>query len=409
MNKLKLFLPLMFFALAIIVAPLFSQAQENRALDIMLLEFENDKLKAADLGIEEPRVLPGDRSYWWQIFKENTSLFFTFNQEKKLEKLEEMSSRRLIEAQKLAEKGTLNAAQNVELALKRYQEQRQKMYQKFQEREDLRGKMLENFDAQELRHKEILSAVIERLRNRLPEKQIEDFEKINKENTLNWYNTDPAQIRQRLEKSLEQNSQGSQFRQLKNLQLLEELEETLPGQNKADLDSAKRKIEQKMADKLRNLSNEEEIKLEKYIENIPASELRKQQMLENIQASEIIPAAVRQKMAEVSQNYAQRIRQEFAQMSEEEKTRFLEQIKDKAHPVYLQFLENSDIPPALSEYAQELRERQELQIREKIQQTQDPVKLRALENSLENYPALRRQIQEQRQQLAPTSPSVRNQ
>ena len=62
-------------------------AQDN--LENALAEFENDDVTAKSLDIEEPKTLPGDTWYWWQGTKENVGLWFTFNKEKKLQKLEE--------------------------------------------------------------------------------------------------------------------------------------------------------------------------------------------------------------------------------------------------------------------------------------------------------------------------------
>ena len=86
-------------------------------------------------------------------------------------------------------------------------------------------------------------------------------------------------------------------------------------------------------------------------------------------------------------------------MEATEQEEFLEQFENNAHPIYLQLLKEMPVTDDLKDTMNQLRERQEEQIRTQIEQTSDPVRLRNMEMNLENSPALRRQVQEQQREV----------
>ena len=80
-------------------------------------EFATDDITAQSLGIDEPTVLPGDTGYWWQNFKEQTGLFFTFDKDKKADKELNYANTKLLEAKKLVADGNTD---KLEQTLERY-------------------------------------------------------------------------------------------------------------------------------------------------------------------------------------------------------------------------------------------------------------------------------------------------
>jgi len=216
MNKLK-FLSLFAFSLMglIFFAPR-TLAQETDLSNVSA-EFEADEIQAEDLDISEPTVLPGDSGYWWQNLKENVGLFFTFDEQKRAEKMEQNASRRIIEAKKLSASGTANAAEKVSESLTRYQDLMERLRTKFADNPDLKEKMLEKFDANTLRHQEVLTEVIEKLNDKASTEQIQNLERIREQSSLNWYNINQETMQERLESAVEKNNTGSKFRQIKNI------------------------------------------------------------------------------------------------------------------------------------------------------------------------------------------------
>jgi len=375
-----------------------SYAQDDSALANALVEFEVDEIDAKDLNIEEPNSLPGEFKYNWQIFKENIGLFFTFKPEEKITKLEEISNRRLIEAQKLAATGTTNAANRVEEALKRYEQTREKIATRLEENPELKERLLEKFDANQLKHQQILSTVAEKLRNRASQADLEKLEKIKKEVAVRWYNANKEKTQERLEEAIDDNNVGSKFRQLRNIATLEELSETLPEEASDKIEAAKLRAEERLAEKLNNVSLEDRDKIEKYIKNIKTTDLIKQKFINNLKDSSNIPDSIRERMQNMSEQYIEILINRFESLSPEEQERFLQQFNADEHPAYLQLLErikNANNANTVDD----LIETQKDGIKARIQATTDPARLRILEQNVSADPVLRRQIQDRKIQI----------
>lgn len=380
----------------------FVQAQETNTEQLanVLIEFETDEINAKSLNIEEPDAVPGEFKYNWQIFKENTELFFTFDQEKKIEKLEKISSRRLLEAKQLAETNNADAASRVAETLKKYEETKQKINARLENNPELREKLLEKFDANQIKHQQILSNVTEKLRNKISENQLDKLETIKKEEAIRWYNNDKEKIQARLEKAVDNNDVGSKFKQLKNIATLEELSDALPEDVKIKVEAAKVRAEEKLSEKLENIDNQDKEKLEKYIKNIKISDVNKEKFISNLKDSEQLSPALREKTNNIFNDYSDTLRKKFQSLDPAGQKKFLDQFEDKlrSHPANIQFLESLDS----SENKERIKNLLEIQsegVKEKIQKTTDPVKLKTLEQNLQNNPVLRKQIQEQQRQI----------
>jgi ribosomal protein S17E len=397
MKLLRIFsLAIISFLALVIFTPVQAQEETNsEELANVLVEFESDEVDAKTLEIDEVDALPGQFKYNWQLFKENTGLFFTFDKEKKVKKLEEISNRRLLEAKKLAEIGTDNAANRVEDALKRYEAARQKISDRLEANPELKEKLLEKFDSNQLKHQQVLSTVTEKLRNKIPEDKLNKLEDLKKANALRWYNANKDDIQARLEKAIDNNNVGSKFKQLKNIATLEELGDNLPDEARGKIEAAQTRAEEKLSEKLKNLDSSDKEKFEKYINNIKTPELTKQKFISNLKDSEKLPPAVKEKAKNIFDNYSNQLQDKFKNLDEAGQKRFLNQFENKlrSHPANIQFLENLDSPENRTRI-KNLLETQSEGIKEKIQRTTDPAKLRSLENNLRNNPVLRRQIQQ---------------
>lgn len=400
MKTIKLFF-LSFLLISLILSPsLAIKAQENEELANALLEFEIDSVDAKSLNIEEPNALPGQFKYKWQLFKENISLLFTFNEEAKVEKLEEISQRRLIEAKKLSEQGTDNAALKVKEALDKYQEVKNKINERLANNPQLKEKVLQKIDAQQLKHQQILSSVIDKLENKTSEDIVNKIKNIKEESALNWYKNDRDNLQERLNTALENNAVGSKFKQLQNIASLEEMDSILPMEAQDAINATRLKAQKDLASKLKKIEESDIDKFNKYISNIKTDAINKEKFISNLKDNTALPTELRQEAASIFQSYTSRLQNRFENLSDEEKEKFLEQFENtlRSHPANLEFLESIDDEKYRAR-VKELIEIQSQGIKEKIQNTTDPVKLRSLQQNLQNYPVLRRQIQSQQEKI----------
>ncbi|PJE69394.1 MAG: hypothetical protein COU98_02250, partial [Candidatus Staskawiczbacteria bacterium CG10_big_fil_rev_8_21_14_0_10_38_10] len=64
-----------------------------------------------DLGVKDPKILPGDFFYFLKSFSRGVQSFFTFGTLKNAELQMKFASERILEARKLAEEGKTDLAQ----------------------------------------------------------------------------------------------------------------------------------------------------------------------------------------------------------------------------------------------------------------------------------------------------------
>ncbi|MCD4760899.1 DUF5667 domain-containing protein [bacterium] len=402
MKTLKLFsLALMISLVGGFLLPTTVQAEETNELANVLVEFETDEISAESLGIEEPTVLPGDKTYWWQNIKDNVGLFLTFDEEKKILKMEQLASRKLLEAKKLTGSGTDNAAENVEKSLEKYNEVMRKVTERLQNNPNIKTKILENFDTKQLRHQELLRNVTEKLRSKISNDKIEKFERIRKENAERLHQIDPENFEARLKKAVDNNNLGSKFKALRNIATLEDIQNSVNQETKEKIEAAKENAQEKLADKLQSLDAEEKEKLGKYIENIKLPIVQKQALVNDLKNSEKIPETAKIKIRQISNTYSEQMKERWNNFDADGQKKFLEQFESRSHPTYINFLDNIKVPEELRERVKNLRETQIQGIKEKIQNTNDLPKLRSLQQNVKD-PVLLREIRTRQVQVTPT-------
>lgn len=409
MKIIKIVTPVLLITFFASLSTVNIQAQETSDTGTNIsAEFAIDEIDADSLNVDEPDALPGQFRYNWQILKENVGLFFTFNKEKKLAKLEEISSRRILEAKQLSFLGTENAANRMEEALARYNDVRAKIAQRLEENPELKEKILEKLDANQLKHQQILSSLTEKLKDKFPEEKLQQLENIRTINIRRWYNLRQEKIQSRLEKAVDNNNVGSKFKQLQNIAVLEDLAEKLPNEAKEKVEAAKIRAEEKLATRLENFEDSDREKIESYIDKIEIPEMVKYKFINNLKDSEELPQAIRERAANIYEKYAAHIQDRFANMSEEEQEKFLEQFQEKldANPAYLKILKNLD-SEINRDRIQNALEIQNQRIKEAIQNTTDPARLRAMEQNIQDDPVLRRQIQDQKRQIQAAPSPIR--
>jgi hypothetical protein len=103
----------------------FALAQEEPLAEIDITQEINldENIEAQDLGVKEPRILPGSPFYFLKDFGRGIRSFFTFNPVKKAELRLRFANEKLIEAKKLA----VRRPQALPQALKNYRAETERL------------------------------------------------------------------------------------------------------------------------------------------------------------------------------------------------------------------------------------------------------------------------------------------
>jgi len=111
--------------------------------------------------ITDPGLLPDSQFYFLKSWWEDIELAFTFNEVKKAELLDKFASRRLIEIQKLLEKGEDSLAEQHMEKFRNRVEKLQQQVEKAQNKGKDVDALIEKLEANSLRQQEVLAEVYE--------------------------------------------------------------------------------------------------------------------------------------------------------------------------------------------------------------------------------------------------------
>lgn len=145
----------------------FALAQEDASSD------EVADVTAADLGVQEPNVLPDSPFYFIKEWSRNIQSFFTIDPVKKIELKNKVASERLLEAKKLADK--TKKPEVIKKALEKYQESLGQIKDRAEKMKEGSGdstttqKFLEKFEQQ----KELHQRILKKLETKVPEQVLE--------------------------------------------------------------------------------------------------------------------------------------------------------------------------------------------------------------------------------------------
>jgi hypothetical protein len=243
---------------------------------------QDEEVFAKDLGISEPKWLPGHPLYFLKDLIRGLRIAFTFNKAKKAELRLKIANEKLIEAKKLAE--LKRDPKLVERALKDFEEEIGKISKES-------GENLKKF-SEKLIHQQILhQRILQRLENQVPP---EVFEKIkeHRERHLERFAEimqkveEKTKIAERIKEELEK-IKGSKFKDFKNAEFLEEIKEKLPQDVKQRIEEKREEILEKLREKLEKMPDEEKEKFKKYLERISGNKLKHLEIISKIEAEEI--------------------------------------------------------------------------------------------------------------------------
>lgn len=278
MNYFKIFL----LSFALLFVSGFALAQDvTEEVDL------DEEVGAADLQIEEPRILPDSPVYFLKNWGREIQSFFAFDAVKKAELKLKFASEKLIEARKLAEikkdSGIIKRGlDGYQTEIEKIKEAADKIKENAQDNPKVNS-FLDKFTHQQLLHYKIL----QKLETQVPpevltkiretrERHLERFGEV-----MNRLEANSEKIKERLEKQMEE-IKGSEFKNFKNLEILKELEEKVPVEAKGAIRETRENILMKLKEKVGEMTTEKIEQFQTYTEKISGVKEKQVEILENL-------------------------------------------------------------------------------------------------------------------------------
>ena len=269
---------------------LSQETANNETNQTVINEIKLDQaVSAQDLGVKEPKILPGSKFYFLKELTRNITKTLTLNPVKKIELETKYANEKLIELKKLAEKNAKpeiinKAAENYQKAVENVKNEAEKIKENASQNPKIE-KFIEKYTNQQILHQTIL----EKMESQVPPEAYEKIKEARENHLENFKNVmlkleDEEKIAPRLTEALE-NKKGSEFKEFKNLELLKTIEEKMPENVKLKIQEEESGIIKVLNEKIENLSPEKKEKLKNYIEQLPGEKEKQLNIMENIKSS----------------------------------------------------------------------------------------------------------------------------
>ena len=395
MKKLQLLSLVLIFGFISFIVPI-AKAEEMNILDIdsniVSTEYEADDIKAEDLGLTTNEI--PEKSSWWNNFKDNSRLFFTFNQAKKADLELKLASKKLLIAKKLAKKGNKVEAEKV---LNNYRTKMKKVGKRLENLpEEKRVKYknaLDRLNNNQLKHTQVLR----KLKTNLP---VEKIDELNKENAERWYKVHKEKIKERLNTAIDQNAKGSKLKHLNNLVSIQELKGFLPEEAMANIEDVENKLDIKLKKKFKELSSDEVPKLDKYLGSLRLNGEKKREVLNTLDDDEM-PSYFRNKVIKLKEANLNKIEKRFKELNKEDKLKYLKRFEGKARLHKVEILDKlqANAPEDFKKKIKNINDNQINVLKEKINSLDNTERFNKWEQKLKKRPILLRELKNKRNSI----------
>jgi len=182
------------------------------------------------------------------------------------------------------------------------------------------------------------------------------------------------------------------------------MKDILPTEAEASIEAAQDAALDKLHLKIKNLDEEGNNKLEKYLRNIQIHEISMQRLLDHLEDINL-PEQTKARITEVKEANLERLKDHFENLIDEKKDQWLEKFKTQGDVTHLDILDSLK-DSATQEYKDKLQNLEEIQrdmIKTDIKNTTDENKLNNLENKTSNNPVLQKEIQERKYEIRANS------
>jgi len=257
---------------------------EDANADALIVQDES--VTAADLGIQDPTLLPDSKLYFFKNWGRSLRLLFTFDPAKEAALNMQYADEMLIEAKKLAQK--TNNPTALANALANYEKQKTKVEEKINELKSDPTKqaqlqaLLERVADKEIKSQKILEVLAnnspEALKNAIEQAQDGNLQTLTSMLTGSLSDADV----QKLLTKVAESQNGSQFKNFKNLEILQKIEEKAPERAKEAIQKAQENALIRLHGNLENMSLEDQAKFADYISKIDGNSARHLEIVEQL-------------------------------------------------------------------------------------------------------------------------------
>jgi len=260
----------------------------------------DETVKAEDLEVSKPRILPDSRFYFLKEWRRSIRSVFTFNKVKKAELESRFANERLIEIKAMVERNkgseaVKKAITKYEKALGKVKSQTEKIEETAQQNPKVE-KFMEKYTHQQVLHQKIL----EKLEEKVPAEAFEKIKEAREEHLEGFKGVMlnlEEKVAERLEKTLEQQG-GSKFKKFKDLEILKRIKGKMPEDVKEDITETEERVLKQLKEKLELLPNKEQEKFGKYIGKISGDKEKQLEIVENLKAELKENPGLREKLLE---------------------------------------------------------------------------------------------------------------
>lgn len=393
----SLFVLTLVFAWQVNTKLIFAQSDDTTSSATTITEVSSDDL---DISSTEVKA-PGDAGYWWSKFKLSTKILFTTDAVKKDELKLKQANLELLAAKKIAENNPdTNLQEKLNKALEKYQAKMTKVEEKINSLPaDKKAELLKKIDEQALKQQEILR----NLSAKLPEQVKVKIEALRKERINTWYEKHKTDLEERLNEAVDDDQSNDKFAGLKAMATLEELKDSLPTEASSDIEATQNKTRDRLIEKLKNLSEQEKEKVNKYLQEVKLTEVQKIKLTETLssapQGSSLSAEAIQAKEALMA-----KLKEKFNSLDDSQKEKFLQQnisTGQNAEAVKIKIINElrSESSNELKSKLEKLKIEQQEQLKEKIKNTENSDDLNELEYDTKNLPVIRKEIEEKKLEL----------
>jgi len=288
----------------------------------------DEDVTAADLGIEEPKMLSTNIFYPLKSLWNNIKISFTADPIKKAEMRLDIANEKLIEAKKLTEE--FDEPEKAIQAINAYEKEISKSIKIMENitennqinAQTLSDKIIDNSFKQQM----LMDGLAEKL-------DIKGSNEMNnaKEKSIKYISVivdeviSPEKIESKMIEIVK-NQTGSEFKDFKNIEILRSIEKKVPEQAKEAIRKAQENTIQRLIEKIRTINEEKTETFKNYIEDIGGNEIHHLRVIEDITKMEISDD-VRQTINNVKEISIERISDRIEKISDETQDNFLDDLK----------------------------------------------------------------------------------
>lgn len=283
---------------------------------------------AADLGVNEPTILPNSPWYGLKKFWEGIKDTFTFNPVIKAENSLNRASTRLLEMQKLIEAGKIKDADKVVAQYEKQIDQIKSRIEKLSDiQSDKTSKFLDKFAEYQIKHRLILEKI--ELSSATPEAieaaKVKALEVLSEA----LAKTDNEVLQKRLEKAIEK-VEGSDLKEFKNLEVLKALEDRVPENARPAILKAQANALKRLKEDINQLPAEKRTELiKKFLEESRGDGTKYLEALDELIANDNLPRELIGQVPALRIRLQERIRDEADDKNDDQNDDDLESNDDK--------------------------------------------------------------------------------